>query len=186
MADPEGTIRVAEEVARILESRGVGAVVIGAVALAAHGYVRFTDDLDLGINTDQGTLRQVADGLRMAGFEVALREPDGADPLGGVIDVRGAFGLVQIVNFGGRFPAVIDESIAEADTVIRPGSLLRIMPLPHLVALKLYSGGMKSRADIVELLAFNPGADIARIRGLCEKWRLGGFDALIDESASGR
>ena len=108
MADPEGTIRVAEEVARILESRGVGSVVIGAVALAAHGYVRFTDDLDLGINTDQGTLRQIADGLRTAGFDVVLREPDGDDPLGGVIDVRTAFGLVQIVNYGGRFPAVID------------------------------------------------------------------------------
>ena len=60
------------------------------------------------------------------------------------------------------------------------------MPLPHLVALKLYAGGLKSRSDIVELLAFNPTADIARIRGLCEKWRLGGFDALIDESTSGR
>ena len=35
MSDPEGVIRAAEEVAGILESRGVGAVVIGAVALAA-------------------------------------------------------------------------------------------------------------------------------------------------------
>jgi hypothetical protein len=48
MSDPEEVIRAAEKVAGILESRGVGAVVIGAVALAAHGYVRFTEDLDLG------------------------------------------------------------------------------------------------------------------------------------------
>ena len=47
MANPDEVIRAAEEVAEILESRGVGAVVIGAVALAAHGYVRFTDDLAL-------------------------------------------------------------------------------------------------------------------------------------------
>ena len=47
MANPDEVIRAAEEVAEILESRGVGAVVIGAVALAAHGYVRFTEDLDL-------------------------------------------------------------------------------------------------------------------------------------------
>ena len=40
MANPDEVIRAAEEVAEILESRGVGAVVIGAVALAAHGYVR--------------------------------------------------------------------------------------------------------------------------------------------------
>jgi len=47
MSDPEEVIRAAEEVAGILESRGVGAMVIGAVALAAHGYVRFTEDSDL-------------------------------------------------------------------------------------------------------------------------------------------
>ena len=68
MSDPEEVIRVAEEVAGILESRGVGAVVIGAVALAAHGYVRYTEYLDLGVNTDLGTLRQAADALRTAGF----------------------------------------------------------------------------------------------------------------------
>ena len=72
MTDPDEVIRAAEEVTGILESRGVGALVIGAVALAAHGYVRFTEDLDLGVNTDLGTLNQVADALRTAGFEVEL------------------------------------------------------------------------------------------------------------------
>jgi hypothetical protein len=47
----------------------------------------------------------VADGLREAGYEVEVREPDGRDPLGGMIDVLGPAGLVQIVNFGERFPA---------------------------------------------------------------------------------
>jgi len=182
MTDPDEVIRAAEEVTGILESRGVGALVIGAVALAAHGYVRFTEDLDLGVNTDLGTLNQVADALQTAGFEVELREPDGQDPLGGVVDVRGPFGLIQIVNYGGRFPAVIDGGLAAADTVIRSGSHLRIVPLPHLVALKLYAGGTKSRADIVELLARNPDADMAAIRDLCQNWRLRGLDPLIEEA----
>ena len=182
MTDPDEVIRAAEEVTGILESRGVGALVIGAVALAAHGYVRFTEDLDLGVNTDLGTLNQVADALRTAGFEVELREPDGQDPLGGVVDVRGPFGLIQIVNYGGRFPAVIDGGLAAADTVIRSGSRLRIVPLPHLVALKLYAGGTKSRADIVELLARNPDADMAAIRDLCQGWRLRGLEPLIEEA----
>ena len=185
MANPDEVIRAAEEVAEILESRGVGAVVIGAVALAAHGYVRFTEDLDLGVNTDLGTLSRVAEALRTAGFEVQVREPDGEDPLGGVVDVRGPFGLVQIVNYGGRFPAVIDGGLAAADTVIRPGSRLRIVPLPHLVALKLYAGGTKSRADIVELLSRNPDADMGAIRDLCLGWRLRGLDPLIEEATGG-
>ena len=58
MGGPEQIIQAAEEIAGIPESRGVGAAVIGAVALAAHGYVRFTQDLDLGVNTDLSTLRR--------------------------------------------------------------------------------------------------------------------------------
>jgi hypothetical protein len=80
MSYPDGMIRSAEEVAGVLEPRGVGAVVIGAVALAAHGYVRFTEDLDLGVNTDLGTLKRVAEALRTAGFHVEFRQPDGQDP----------------------------------------------------------------------------------------------------------
>jgi hypothetical protein len=185
MGGPEEIIQAAEQIAGILESRGVGSVVIGAVAMAAHGYVRFTHDLDLGVNTDLSTLRSAARELQGAGFAVVLRDPDGQDPLGGVVDVRGPFGLVQIVNYGGRFPAVIDGGLAAADTVIRAGSRLRIVPLPHLVALKLYAGGTKSRADIVELLAHNPDADMDAIRELCRSWRLGGLDPLIDEALGG-
>ena len=54
--------------------------------------------------------------------------------------------------------------------------------LPHLVALKLYAGGTKSRADIVELLARNPDADMAAIRDLCRGWRLRGLEPLIEEA----
>ncbi|MFM7034814.1 MAG: hypothetical protein ACKOYJ_06440 [Planctomycetia bacterium] len=185
MSNPDEVIRAAEEIAEALEARGVGALVIGAVALAAHGYVRFTEDLDLGVNADLVTLKQVAESLRNKGFEVEVREPDGQDPLGGVVDVRGPFGLVQIVNYGGRFPAVIDGGLAAADTVIRSGSRLRIVPLPHLIALKLYAGGTKSRADIVEVLSRNPEADTAAILKLCRSWRLRGLDPLIEEAAGG-
>ena len=81
MTQPDGMIRAAEEVAGVLEPRGVGAVVIGAVALSAHGYERCTEDLDLGDNTNLGTLKRVAEAVRTAGFKVELREPDGQDPL---------------------------------------------------------------------------------------------------------
>jgi hypothetical protein len=54
-----------------------------------------------------------------------------------------------------------------------------------LVALKLYAGGTKSRADIVELLAHNPDADMAAIRSLCHSWRLSGLDPLIEEATGG-
>jgi hypothetical protein len=61
---------------------------------------------------------------------------------------------------------------------------LRIVPLPQLVALKLYAGGSKSRADIVELLRRNPDVDLAPIRQACRRYRLRGLDAILRELRS--
>ncbi|MBX3744749.1 MAG: nucleotidyl transferase AbiEii/AbiGii toxin family protein [Verrucomicrobiae bacterium] len=179
MPDPESIIEVAEGVARILEARGVGAVVIGGVALAAHRYVRFTDDLDLAVSIERDALHAVADAIRGQGHSVAVRDPDLDDPLGGVMDVTGRFGQVQVINYGGRFPAVIDDALREATQTIRPGSPLRLVPLPHLVALKLYAGGHKSKADIAELLRRNPEIDVDGLRKLCRRYRLPGLDELL-------
>jgi hypothetical protein len=60
------------------------------------------------------------------------------------MDITGPFGLLQIVSFADRFPAVINDALQAACTVVRPGSPLKIVPLPQLVALKLYAGGLKS------------------------------------------
>lgn len=186
MAQPNGLLEAAELIAAALAERNVESVVIGAAALAAHHYVRHTEDIDLAINVAIRDLGAVADGLRAAGYEVVVQEPDGQDPLGGVIDVSGPFGLVQIINFGERFPAVIDSGRADATLRVREGGSLRIIPLDHLIALKLYAGGMKSKADVVELLRRNPDADRESVRRLCRKYRLRGLEPLIREAdASG-
>ena len=182
MAPQPSLLDTAERVAGLLAEQGIGAVVIGAAALAAHRYVRHTEDIDLGVNVAIRDLATVADKLREAGFDVAWREPYGQDPLGGVIDVIGPFGLIQIVNFGERFPAVIDGGLADATLPMLAGGSLRIIPLANLVALKLYAGGMKSKADIVELLRRNPAADRDEIRELCRRYRLRGLDPLIREA----
>lgn len=55
-------------------------------------------------------LRTLADALTRSGHAVELREPGDQDPLGGVIDIKGNFGQVQIISFEGRFPAVIQDA----------------------------------------------------------------------------
>ena len=182
MEEPEALLQAAESVVGILEKHEVDAVVIGAVALAAHHYVRQTEDLDFGINATLPKLRQVAESLIREGFDTELREPGLDDPLSGVIDVRGPFGLVQIVNFGDRFPAVIDDAVRASTLVAREGSRLRLVPIPHLIALKLYAGGHKSKADIVELIARNPELDLGEVRELCERYRLEGIEELLREA----
>ncbi len=164
-----------------LAQHRVDAVVIGAVAMAAHHYVRFTQDMDIGVDADVPTLRSIASALCEVGFDAELREPDGQDPLGGVIDITGTFGLLQIVSFADRFPAVINDALQAASMVVRSGSQLKIVPLPQLVALKLYAGGLKSKADIVELLRSNPDADVEAIRSTCKRYRLRGLDEILFE-----
>lgn len=174
-------LQSAVQVMRILNTHQIDAVVIGAVAMAAHHYVRMTHDIDFGVNADIQTLRAIAASLSKAGFEVELREPDGQDPLGGVIDIKGDFGLLQIVSFADRFPAVIEDALQASSSTLRPGSPLKFVPLPQLVALKLYAGGLKSKADIVELLKRNPDADLDEIRNVCNRYRLHGLEEVIRE-----
>ncbi|MFZ4778873.1 MAG: hypothetical protein ACOYM3_26195 [Terrimicrobiaceae bacterium] len=89
---------------------------------------------------------------------------------------------MQIVNFADRFPAVIDDAVRASTLVVREGSRLRLIPIPHLIALKLYAGGHKSKADIVELIARNPELDLGEVGELCERYRLEGIEELLREA----
>lgn len=179
VSDSESLIFAAERVVAILDEYRIDAVVIGAVALAAYHYVRHTEDVDLGVNADLAQMKALTVSLSKAGFSVELREPDSQDPLGGVIDVRGDFGLLQIISFADRFPAVIDDAVKASNLHVREGSRLKLVPLPHLIALKLYAGGYKSKADIVEILKCNPETDLDAVRRLCAGYRLPGLEELI-------
>jgi len=97
--------------------------------------------------------------------------------------VIGPFGLLHIISYANKFPAVIEDALRLSKLVVRKGSPLRIVPIPHLVALKLYAGGYKSKADIVQLLARNPGLDLDEIRTVCKQYRLKGLDELLTESS---
>lgn len=43
------------------------------------------------------------------------------------------------------------------------------MDLPHLVATKLYAGGLQSRVDVVEVLRRNPHCNLGEIEALCSR-----------------
>lgn len=172
---PQQTLELAERIAEALEERRIDAVVIGGWALAVHNYPRATRDLDLGVNTDVNALETLGVELRAEGHQVEVMHPGGDDPLGGVLTVEATTGaIVQVVNFQGvasGFPAAIRDAVANAAPPA-DGSRLRVVPLPQLIALKLYAGGAKSRADVSQLLATNLDADIDAIRQLCQRYRV--------------
>lgn len=179
--DVETNLLVAERIAGLLADLGVPVVVIGAVALAAHRYVRFTEDIDLGVIANLKQMRALTESLRIEGYEVEFHEPDGDDPLAGVINVSGKFGLVQVISFEDRFPAVIRDALKGEVIEMSSGSRLRIVPIPQLVALKVYAGGVASRADIIELLRRNPEVDLEMLNKTCRGYRLRGFEGILKE-----
>lgn len=179
--EAQSNLQVAEKIAALLVAENTPAVVIGAVALAAHRYIRFTEDIDLGINADPAQMRALAETLRLEGFDAELHEADASDPLGGVIDISGSFGLVQIISFENKFPAAIRDALGGEEVKIHASSSLRIVPIPQLVALKLYAGGIKAQADILELLRRNPEIDLSGLRKICKEYRLEGLDEILEE-----
>ncbi|MEX2607493.1 MAG: hypothetical protein WD708_09120 [Kiritimatiellia bacterium] len=180
--DIEGDlVAEAEKVADLAAEQGVSLLVVGALALAAYNYVRSTGDVDLAGNLEIQDLRRLAEIFRTKGYHVELREADAQDPLGGVLDIHSNSGLIQIISFAQKFPAVIRDALRDGDMVLRDQSRLRILPLPHLVVLKLYAGGFKSKADIVEVLSRNPEADLDAIEALCAQYRIGGFKEIRRE-----
>ena len=177
------TLDVATQIAAVLRDGGYPCAIIGAVALAVHGYPRATDDLDLG--TLVRTAREwneVAQRLRARGFEVHVAMPDAEDPLGGVITVNTADSdPVQVVNYFNPWTGLAPCGKAALDAAVHdvlPG--LAVVDVPHLVALKLYAGGRKSALDVLELLARQGVKAFEEARAVCRTVGLGAeFDALF-------
>jgi hypothetical protein len=127
-----------------MDERGIKYALVGATALAVHGYQRSTGDIDLGVALGSlKELQSLADGLRAALSDVVVEIalPDQEDPLGGVITMTTTSGEaqpVQIVNFinplgTGDHPG--RESILAAAPVEIGGRKVGVVDLLHLVAL---------------------------------------------------
>lgn len=177
MSSAARSIQIAETVAAMLQAEGAKVAVIGAMALAAHGYVRRTKDFDLATSTDPFTvLRRVRDTLAARGLEVELREPDSDDPLGGVLVVREKGARpVEVVNFLNPHSPSRGRIGLDAVKTASPMQVggLPVVDLAHLVALKLYAGGRKNELDVLEVLERNPESSRAAVGELCERFKLG-------------
>lgn len=179
------SFEVARSVSALLKANGIDTAVIGSVALAVHGHVRATRDLDLGVSVVAfEPLQRMAGQLRDRGYEVHVGEPSPDDPLGGILTISGEdFDPVQIVNLrapSGRRERLARESIPAAQQVPELG--LPVVDLPHLVALKLAAGSRQDELDVIELLRANPDAALDEVVRVCRRHRL---RSRLDEVLAG-
>lgn len=182
------TLELAELVARCARDLGIETAVIGAIALAAHNYIRGTGDIDLATSVDSpADLRRLKEKLEELGCKTELRTPDEEDPLGGVLEVwqhedveQAPINPVEVVNFVNPYRPRPNPGIAAVRnaTALDEGSSLRYVGLADLIALKLYAGGRRDRDDVVELVALNPDADRDAIRAACAPYEL---SAVLEE-----
>ena len=141
-----------------LHQHGVSFVVIGGVAVGAHGYVRATDDLDLVPDPSPENLRRLGIGLvaleatlPMAGGRSFTPATDGAPLSQGQsmsLDTRhGSLDLVQ------RVPGVPGYSELERNAVTSDllGVPVRVCSLEHLRRMKEARGGTQDLADLERL-----------------------------------
>lgn len=141
-----------EPVQRALDAIGAPYALIGAQAMAARGYPRFSVDVDLLTTTSRALDADVWVDVTSAGARVDCRRGDEDDPLAGVVHVLMPDGTdIDLVVGRWRWEADV---IARAETMtVAPGVTMPVPQTSDLILLKLAAGGVLDIHDAAVLLA---------------------------------
>lgn len=153
-----------EEVFRALDEAGVRFIVVGGIAVVAHGYGRLTRDVDLVIELERDLVRQAFDALGSLGYRprVPVTAAGLADPQQRArwIEEKG----MTVLNFHSDLhrETPIDlfvtipfdfelEYRSALVSEIAPGRQVHIVRLPTLLRMKDQAGRPQDIADAAEL-----------------------------------
>jgi hypothetical protein len=141
-----------------LNELGVRFVVIGGVAVGAHGYVRGTEDLDLVPDPDPENLARLTEALRKLDSTLPTVGDRPFDPArdagvirrGGNVTAMTRFGGLDIVQRARGVPSYsqLDEDAVESDLL---GVSVRVCSLARLREMKEAQDREQDRADLANL-----------------------------------
>jgi len=131
--------------------------VAGAMAVAVHGYVRATADVDL---VSRLPLPEVRKRLADQGIKSALKRGDAREG-----DFDCLKGILEGIEFDILPPLVPFDWDNAVDVPLGGGETLKFVDLPTLIHLKLRAGGPQDVLDVVMLLQRHP-AEAVRAREL--------------------
>jgi hypothetical protein len=138
------------DLSRRLADRGIDHAVIGAFALAVHGVVRASDDVDVLV-MDRRCLEADAWGdLARTGIAVDVRRGDADDPLAGVVRLSPPAGICIDVVVGKA--AWQHGVLARAQRITWLATELPVATAADTVLLKLYAGGPQDAWDVEQML----------------------------------
>jgi hypothetical protein len=149
-----------EPVLAVLESLGTPYALIGAHAMAARGYPRFTVDIHF-LATDPRVLdRATWSGLERAGAAIDPRRGDADDPLAGVVHILLADGTdVDVILARWTWEARL---VDRAERMTIAGVEVPVPGTSDLILLKLAAGGYLDQRDAASLLAIGDRQTLAR------------------------
>jgi hypothetical protein len=165
-----------DPVLHVLDRLGARYALIGAHALAARGYPRFTVDVDM-----LTTAAAILDGSTWAGLEgegakIERRRGDIDDPLAGVVHILLADGTdIDLILAKWPWEAAVIER-AEVMT-IREGLRVPVPQTADLILLKLSAGGILDLRDAAVLLSFDRERLIALVESRLPEVRPDARDA---------
>ena len=165
-----------DPVLRILDQLGARYALIGAHALAARGYPRFTVDVDL--LTTAAAILDAATWVELEreGARVERRRGDADDPLAGVVHILLPDGTdVDLILAKWQWEAAIIER-AEPMT-IREDLSVPVPGAADLILLKLAAGGALDLRDAAVLLSFDRERLIAQVESRLPEVRPDARDA---------
>lgn len=138
-------------VIRALQAANVSFLIVGGVAVIAHGYARTTGDLDLWVKPDNAQKPLIKDALVSIGYEAEdFTALDGFDFTEAVVfslnyypDKIDILTRVNLVNF--------DEAYLQRQMIEVDGLTIPVVHLQHLVLSKFNTGRPQDAADISRL-----------------------------------
>lgn len=141
-----------------LQERGVEFVVIGGVAVTAHGYVRSTEDLDVVPAPDAENLERLAGALRDLESTLPTAEDRAFDPARDFSVIRRGGNVTAMTRFGGldvvqRARGVPSYTQLAEDAVRSElfGIPVRVCSLSRLRQMKEAQSRAQDRADLENL-----------------------------------
>lgn len=134
-----------------LQSVGMDYAVIGAMALAFHGVIRASLDVDLLLFPKPSAEPPIENAFAGSGYTVERRDGDVDDPIPALIRLRDGHANQVDLLLGLRRldPGAASRTV----TAEHQGTPLRFIGLEDLAAMKLYAGGPQDVEDVRQLLA---------------------------------
>jgi len=139
---------------RLLNVNAIRYVVIGGYAVAYHGYVRYTGDLDVFVELSANNASRLVSALREFGFDLPQLKPSLFLRKGRIIRLGCEPMRLEILN---EIDGVSFEECYRHRRRSRVGNLrINFIALPQLLRNKRASGRQKDLADVEALTARGP------------------------------